>query len=376
MSRIKILSLPENNLKSGGKVNWIKGAVNPKHRGFCSPMSKSTCTPRRRAFAMTMKKHHGFHEDGGCVMCHGGKTMQRGGTTGWPPRDITDALEPMINLWEQQMDYQEPEEYTGEQQYQTALEQKAKRDELNYTTLPNKVNTNEHQGPISTEPENMVANRNRNYDVTDILGNIATATPAIYNLIQGLGKADTEDATKYYPRNKYTPQYKSYASALRRITPLYGSGNTNPYEKYMRANQLAKGVSEGMSQIDEYNAQQYDKYQQYRIHNEDTMRQADMYAKKYNAMSAAKQREFLGKSAEQISQLTQMGKREESMRQNDAMKIGLMKHMFPDVDSYITEDGDLSWRYSVNGKELTPEEKARNIRIFNMKYPEYKITLS
>lgn len=45
-------------LRKGG---WIKRAVNPAHKGFCTPISKSTCTGRRKAFAMTMKKHHGFH---------------------------------------------------------------------------------------------------------------------------------------------------------------------------------------------------------------------------------------------------------------------------------------------------------------------------
>ena len=34
--------------------------INPKHKGWCTPMTKSTCTGRRRAFALTMKKHHGF----------------------------------------------------------------------------------------------------------------------------------------------------------------------------------------------------------------------------------------------------------------------------------------------------------------------------
>lgn len=52
----------DTEYKSGG---WIQNAVNPKHKGFCTPMTKSTCTPRRKAFAMTMKKHHGFHADGG-----------------------------------------------------------------------------------------------------------------------------------------------------------------------------------------------------------------------------------------------------------------------------------------------------------------------
>ena len=45
-----------------GGGNWIQGAVNPAHKGYCTPMSKPTCTGRRRQFALTMKKHHGFHE--------------------------------------------------------------------------------------------------------------------------------------------------------------------------------------------------------------------------------------------------------------------------------------------------------------------------
>lgn len=58
-------------LKKGGKSkNWIQSAVNPKHEGFCTPMSKPTCVGKRRTFALTMKKHHGFHkkhENGGTI---------------------------------------------------------------------------------------------------------------------------------------------------------------------------------------------------------------------------------------------------------------------------------------------------------------------
>jgi hypothetical protein len=63
--------------KKGG---WISKAVNPKHKGFCTPITKSTCTPRRKAFAMTMKKHHGFHkkEDGGYIeYAKGGLTPEK-----------------------------------------------------------------------------------------------------------------------------------------------------------------------------------------------------------------------------------------------------------------------------------------------------------
>lgn len=52
-------------MKKSKKGNWIQHAVNPKHKGYCTPMSKPTCTGHRRAFALMMKKKHGFHKDGG-----------------------------------------------------------------------------------------------------------------------------------------------------------------------------------------------------------------------------------------------------------------------------------------------------------------------
>ncbi len=44
--------------KKGGATdkNWIQKAVNPKHKGYCTPMSKPTCTPKRKALARTFKK--------------------------------------------------------------------------------------------------------------------------------------------------------------------------------------------------------------------------------------------------------------------------------------------------------------------------------
>jgi hypothetical protein len=46
--------------KNGGAVKakdgkWIQKAVNPKHKGFCTPMTKATCTPKRKALAKTFK---------------------------------------------------------------------------------------------------------------------------------------------------------------------------------------------------------------------------------------------------------------------------------------------------------------------------------
>jgi hypothetical protein len=36
--------------------DWIQKAVNPEHKGFCTPMTKPTCTPQRKALAKRFKK--------------------------------------------------------------------------------------------------------------------------------------------------------------------------------------------------------------------------------------------------------------------------------------------------------------------------------
>ena len=43
--------------------NKDKGfSLNPKHKGWCSPITKKTCTGRRKQFALNAKKSHGFRK--------------------------------------------------------------------------------------------------------------------------------------------------------------------------------------------------------------------------------------------------------------------------------------------------------------------------
>ena len=42
--------------KGGSDKKWIQKAVNPKHKGYCTPMTKKTCTPARKGLARTFKK--------------------------------------------------------------------------------------------------------------------------------------------------------------------------------------------------------------------------------------------------------------------------------------------------------------------------------
>jgi hypothetical protein len=55
---IRLKAEHASGLKKGGKVDkkWIQKAVNPKHKGYCTPMTKKTCTPARKALARTFKK--------------------------------------------------------------------------------------------------------------------------------------------------------------------------------------------------------------------------------------------------------------------------------------------------------------------------------
>lgn len=57
----EVMKSQENPMKKGGKMSkakdgkWIQKAVNPKHKGYCTPMTKATCTPKRKALAKTFK---------------------------------------------------------------------------------------------------------------------------------------------------------------------------------------------------------------------------------------------------------------------------------------------------------------------------------
>jgi len=40
---------------------WIQKAIKKSHEGYCTPMTKKTCTPRRKALAKRFKKGGDLH---------------------------------------------------------------------------------------------------------------------------------------------------------------------------------------------------------------------------------------------------------------------------------------------------------------------------
>ena len=47
--------LKEKKKKKSDDDDWIGDAVNPKHKGYCTPMTKKTCTAPRRRLAKIFK---------------------------------------------------------------------------------------------------------------------------------------------------------------------------------------------------------------------------------------------------------------------------------------------------------------------------------
>lgn len=202
------------------------------------------------------------------------------------------------------------------------------------------------------------------FNANDFAGNIVKSAPALYNLAMGLQQPDQIDATKYYPRNKYRPNYRSYNSILRRIRPLYGSNQVNPYERYYRANNLSEQVAGAISGVDAANAEEYNRLQQSIMQNDNLMRQIDMMVDtQYNPQAVAKQREYLAKAAEQGSQLYQMKELNKNRANVDEERMRLLANMYPDVTTEYDENGNIKLIYTVNGSEVPISEQRRRIKM-------------
>ena len=51
-----VLSEKKKKKKKKKKKDWIGKAIDPEHEGYCTPMTKKTCTPPRKAMAKRFKK--------------------------------------------------------------------------------------------------------------------------------------------------------------------------------------------------------------------------------------------------------------------------------------------------------------------------------
>jgi len=179
------------NMEQYAKGGWIKNAVNPAHKGYCTPMTKETCTPRRKAFAMTMKKHHGFHAEGGINPYELTENVYAyGGDTPWNTV-IPNAIRST---------------------YPQSIKQKGV-DTKGNAYIPDSQYLPQEQGIPQSYwngrlPEQSSPNQPSNYNFGDTVNTMGQYAPIAYNLSQGLfGKAENVNPQDYY--NPYENQVMS-----------------------------------------------------------------------------------------------------------------------------------------------------------------------
>ena len=61
--RIQVAKSVEGDISEN--KDWIQKAVDPDHEGYCTPMTKPTCTPKRKALAKRFKKAAKKKDDDG-----------------------------------------------------------------------------------------------------------------------------------------------------------------------------------------------------------------------------------------------------------------------------------------------------------------------
>ena len=52
----QLRTMVQEEIEKLNEKDWIQKAIDPEHEGYCTPMSKPTCTPARKAFARRAKK--------------------------------------------------------------------------------------------------------------------------------------------------------------------------------------------------------------------------------------------------------------------------------------------------------------------------------
>lgn len=77
---------PGDNIAYAAKSGWLSHAVNPAHKGWCTPLSNPHCTGHRRAFALRAK-HHNLEEGGEMYDMGGVMDAQMYGRVGGHPMD-------------------------------------------------------------------------------------------------------------------------------------------------------------------------------------------------------------------------------------------------------------------------------------------------
>lgn len=408
-----------------------KGYCTPMTKSTCTPHRKALARTFKKHHGFHKKQEGGYVDEttpeslnytfqkrlfkkGGCAYCRGGKVMQGGGGVNpWEKEQneytLPTAYDSYIEPYGYDMNYYGlipnapganssnggypiiEDEFDGESLYQNALEQKTKRDlsvkknsGIDYSQLPEKIDEVEYwpvsnyagqkenqeyfdksDGLFSGEKPN---EKKSTTNTGDVVTNIISGIPMIYNTIKSFDQSDIIDETKYHLTKKYSPQYRSHVSGLNKIRSFVNKRETNPYQQSYRSNQLMTMTGDYMNQIEDYNKQEYTKAQLSDIEAEKYNKGIDFQSKIYDEQALAKKRDYGAKAVEQASQLAQYMQRSKNLRSADEKKWGLLGNMFNDLELKTLSDGTSKWVYKGTDVEVPQTELSNRYKLYQENY--------
>lgn len=345
-----------------GKGGWIQEAVNPAHKGYCTPMTKSTCTPKRKAFAMTMKKHHGFRKGADGLMVGSDYFKQN-------PNQLRD-FQSLYGLEADNIYGPNTEEAWNKygQAYINNAGLKPLQSKSSY--IPNI--TEEDVQPQLTNTYGTTApiqSNQRSYNPTNAITTIGALAPVLYNIGQGIRKPDQLKTNDYL--NPYNNEVRQ-AMRNRRydINPELEQIDLESATNYRRLKELGLNPSQlmGGMQMGSINKMRANASVLSRKQAVDSgyiadqaqtdlgigrdIAQTKLSIKDINDRNTAARRNYMAAGMSQLGQFAQIKQQENNMMIRDAQKLGLLSALVQNFA--MDENGE--WKFKQTGETVTKEQ--------------------
>jgi len=347
--------------KSGG---WIQHAINPAHKGYCTPMTKSTCTPHRKALAMRFK-HGDLHKHA------------YGGTTGYDNPDellkkkyynfgesmSTDTnANPVDSTYD--INWQKSNWKKKDVDYMTPI--KSKDIQIPQTTDINNYN-------ISKAPEhNDVTGlsqpiKDKNLGVAeDVIGTVAEAAPMIHNMFQP--KPDKMSTAEYMNTKMFNPKRMDTTNDIREAERTYSAiindQSLSPQQRMLASRQLQAVKGQILQQANNMYKQDMNRAEELNANIRQQNIETAMKIKDTNDANVAAYANSKSQAAGDLSQMIQKRRLEMNMRKSNDMQMNAVKSAFPDIE--FKKDGTMSKK---GGTALTSAEiEEINKLIYTMTY--------
>jgi hypothetical protein len=346
-----------------GKGGWIQKAVNPAHKGYCTPMTKSTCTPKRKAFAMTMKKHHGFRKGADGLMVGSDYFKQN-------PNQLRD-FQSLYGLEADNIYGPNTEEAWNKygQAYINNAGLKPLQSKSSYIPNITEEGTQPQYSNITQSNISDNGNQGSSYNPKNAIYNIGALAPVLYYIGQGLRKGE-----QLNPRDYLNPYSNEVRQAMRNrrydINPELEQINLESATNYRRLKESGLNPSQYMGgmQMGSINKMRANASALARKQAVDSgyiadqaqtdlgigrdIAQTKLSIKDINDRNAAARRNYMAAGMTQLGQFAQIKQQENNMMIRDAQKLGLLSALVQNFA--MDENGE--WKFKQTGETVTKEQ--------------------